>query len=460
MERTENVPTRRGWRNLVAEEGLPYIDTVTPDGTVVSYWREGVCYTFDQTELDVIVNASERLFAMFVEAGRYVIDHDLFGKLGIPDWAVPAITELWKDPGNPEHPARPGWYTPMLYGRFDLCPVLDKTGRVTGAKLFEYNADTPTAMPETAVTQWNWFVGNGWDAKPGTGQFNTLFEGLVAGWAHEIRTLREITGRKVPVVHFAYSCQERSGEDALNCGLMMEAARQAGQELAAAGEPGFEVKSIYMCEIVRTGDVDDNGQPIGDQYFSDPDHTPIDVIFKLFPWEWMLQDEFGPSAAENALLRDGTVWLEPIWKLLWSNKGILPVLWDLFKDRPEAEFLLEAYFEGEEPEGFRGSAVRKPLHGREGANVTILVNNEPLEQGPAKSYAGDDGLDGEYVLQRYCPLPEFTSDSERKPYHPVLGVFTVQDEPVALIIRESLSRITNNLAYAVPHILTDLEEAR
>jgi hypothetical protein len=28
---------------------------------------------------------------MFVEAGSYVIAHDLFGKLGIPDWAVPAI---------------------------------------------------------------------------------------------------------------------------------------------------------------------------------------------------------------------------------------------------------------------------------------------------------------------------------------------------------------------------------
>ncbi|MCL2584539.1 MAG: glutathionylspermidine synthase family protein [Streptosporangiales bacterium] len=211
-----------------------------------------------------------------------------------------------------------------------------------------------------------------------------------------------------------------------------------------------------MCEIVRTGDVDEDDQPVGDQYFSDPDHTPIDVIFKLFPWEWMLQDEFGPSAAGNALLRDGTVWLEPIWKLLWSNKGILPVLWDLFKDRPEAEFLLEAYFEGEEPEGFRG-AVRKPLHGREGANVTILVNNEPLEQGPTKSNAGDDDQDGEFILQRYCPLPEFSSDLEKKEYHPVLGVFTVQAEPVALIIRESLSRITNNLAFAVPHVLTGLE---
>jgi glutathionylspermidine synthase len=129
-----------------------------------------------------------------------------------------------------------------------------------------------------------------------------------------------------------------------------------------------------MCQIVRTGQVDALGQPLGGQYVRDPGHTPIDVMFKLFPWEWMLQDDFGPSAAENMLMLDRTIWLEPIWKMLWSSKRILPILWEVFSGRPEAEFLLEAYFEGEEPEGFRASAVRKPLHGREGSNVTILTD--------------------------------------------------------------------------------------
>ena len=40
-----------------------------------------------------------------------------------------------------------------------------------------------------------------------------------------------------------------------------------------------------------------------------------------------------------------TLWIEPIWKMMWSNKGILPVLWRLFPDHPN---LLPAYFEGEE----------------------------------------------------------------------------------------------------------------
>ena len=455
MQRTEGLPVQPGWREMVIGEGLAYVDTVTPDGTVVSYWREGVSYQFDEAELDVVVPAAQRLFAMFIEAGNYVIAHDLFGKLGIPDWAVPAIRELWKDPDSSTHPAPAGRYTPMLYGRFDLCPVLDDGGRLIGLKLFEYNADTPTSMPETALTQWNWFLRNGWD-QPGNGQFNTLYEGLVEGWKHEVRKLRRITGRTVPVIHFACSSQERSGEDALNCGLMMEAADEAGRQLAAAGEPGFRVKFLYMCEIVRTGPVDDRDRPVGEQYFSDPDHAPIDVIFKLYPWEWMLRDEFGRSAVENMLLPDGTIWLEPLWKMLWSSKGILPVLWEVFKDRPaEAELLLEAYFEGEEPDGFRAGAVRKPLHGREGSNVTILIDGEPVEHGP-KGYSGDSGEDGQFILQRYCPLPEFPSQREGAAYRPILGVFTVQEQPVALIIREGTNRITNNLSYAVPHVLTGL----
>jgi glutathionylspermidine synthase len=101
MRRNEDVPARPGWRELVMREGLAYVDTVTPDDKVVSYWREGVCYMLGQAELDVLLKACERLFAMLVEAGDYIIARDLFHKLGIPDWAVPAIRELWKDPGDP-----------------------------------------------------------------------------------------------------------------------------------------------------------------------------------------------------------------------------------------------------------------------------------------------------------------------------------------------------------------------
>ena len=49
---------------------------------------------------------------------------------------------------------------PSVYGRFDL-----RYGGEWPPKLLEFNADTPTGLVESAVTQWNWhlFTGQGTD---------------------------------------------------------------------------------------------------------------------------------------------------------------------------------------------------------------------------------------------------------------------------------------------------------
>jgi glutathionylspermidine synthase len=180
------------------------------------------------------------------------------------------------------------------------------------------------------------------------------------------------------------------------------------------------------------------------------------VLFKLVPWEWLINDkegqELGPVACNNMLRSDGTIWIEPIWKMLWSNKAILPILWELFKDDPEkSKYLLPAYFEDERPPGLV-DYVRKPILGREGANVVIFKGNEPSEEGEDEGY----GAEGS-VVQTLYPLPGFESSLEGTVWHPVLGVYTVQDDgDVGLIIRESDGLITNNLSYCIPHIVTGI----
>jgi glutathionylspermidine synthase len=454
MERRTDLLVRPGYRDIVIHEGLGYVDTVTPDGCTESYWREGIAYGVDLDEIKTIETATRRLFEMFIQAGDHIIANNLFAKLGIPAWAIPAIVELWKDPDDTDNPARPRWYTPMLYGRFDLAPVLDPYDKLVGVKLLEFNADTPTGLVESAVTQWNYALAAGLIGE-NSGQWNTLFESLVAGWVFEIRKFRNITGRRVDTVHFAYSCKEETGEDALNVGLMMEAARKASERLLHDGEEGFKVASLYMCQIFRAGSANEHDHPVGDQYFSDPDHEPIEVLFKLYPWEWIFQTEFGPSAVENMLMLDGTVWLEPIWKALWSNKGILAVLWDLFKDTDDAGLLLEAYFEGEEPPGFRDNCARKPLHGREGGSLQLIVNGNVIETGPA-SYDADSGPEGTFVQQALMPLPDFPGETPDETWHPVLGVWMVEDEPVCLALRESAGLITNNQSFFAPHFVTGI----
>ena len=99
----------------------------------------------------------------------------------------------------------------------------------------------------------------------------------------------------------------------------------------------------------------------------DQDDYVISALFKLYPWEWLAIEDFGdrilPRMAE-------TLWFEPVWKMMWSNKAVLSVLWEMFPGHPN---LLEAYFEGDPAaSALGGRYVRKPLFSREGANIEIV----------------------------------------------------------------------------------------
>ena len=50
-----------------------------------------------------------------------------------------------------------------------------------------------------------------------------------------------------------------------------------------------------------------------------------------------LYDEFG-----NYILNETAHFFEPPWKMVLSNKGILPILWEMYPNHPN---LLPSYFE-------------------------------------------------------------------------------------------------------------------
>ena len=59
-----------------------------------------------------------------------------------------------------------------------------------------------------------------------------------------------------------------------------------------------------------------------------PAGTQINSIFKLYPWETMLARRVRPPTPCDTY--KDMRWIEPIWKMLLSNKGILPILWELY----------------------------------------------------------------------------------------------------------------------------------
>jgi glutathionylspermidine synthase len=379
--RRVSITPRSDWQAKVAKDGLTC--HTLPDGS--PYWDESAYWEFTSAEIDRLEAATAEIQALALAAGDHILAHDRFAEMHIPPEAVAAIRSTWS--------AEP----PALYGRLDLA----YDGRQI--KLLEYNADTPTALVEAAVTQWYWLE----DCFPEADQFNSLHEKLVAKW----KDLRPYVHSPV---HFGYDGSE---EDLMTVTYLRDTAQQAGLSTIA----------IPMHEI---------GWEDAHSRFIDLERKPIQTLFKLYPWEWLLGEQFGPHALATigAGQKDPVQWIEPIWKMMWSNKALLAILWEL---NPNHELLLPAYLDG--PRNLK-DYVGKPLFGREGKGVTVYRNWEP-EPGteiPAEA--------GPCVYQKLASLAEVDGSTA------VLGSWLVDGEPCGMGIRESTGLVTNNTSRFVPHL--------
>jgi glutathionylspermidine synthase len=188
-----------------------------------------------------------------------------------------------------------------------------------------------------------------------------------------------------------------------------------------AEQAGLRTSGLLMKEI---------GWQNASRRFVDLRNEQMRSIFKLYPWEWMVHEEFGKYALATA----GDVqWMEPIWKMVLSNKGILAILWEMFPGHPN---LAEAYLDG--PRHMQ-QYVRKPKMSREGANLLLVDGDRRLETG------GDYGEEG-YVWQAAAPLPDFGGK------RPVIGSWVIDGESAGMGIRESDGPVTTNTSRFVPHL--------
>ncbi|WP_432002120.1 glutathionylspermidine synthase family protein [Streptomyces sioyaensis] len=395
MER-HTIEPRPGWQQTVEAQGLIYPLTRYPDDSLRPYWDESAYYAFTLPEVEALEEVVEELHGMCLAAAAHIVEHDRFADLGIDDPRLAGlVAESWRRRAE----------LPSLYGRFDL--HYDGTGP---AKMLEYNADTPTSLVEAASPQWFWME----ERFPGADQWNSLHERLVAAWKRQAPLLPP----GAPL-HFAHSAGDELGEDLMTVAYLEETAQQAGLETVA-----IPVEDIGWDRL--------SGR------FVDQRLRFVRACFKLYPWEWLADDDFGPyvlDTLDNGGGTGSTLWIEPAWKMLLSNKALLAVLWELFPDHPN---LLPAYLDGpRELARTRGYAA-KPLLGREGAGVTLHEPGAaPLPR----------GADDPCCYQELAPLPDF--DGNRV----VLGAWVVEDEAAGLGIRESAGPVTDEYARFVPHVI-------
>ncbi len=370
-----------GWEWILGEDTLPYV--------------ENALVKVSEQEAERYFEATNELYEMFTEAAQYIIDHDLYEDLGIPAALVPAIRYSWENDKS--------WH---LYGRFDLAGGLD--GKPI--KLIEFNADTATCIPETALVQWAALKANGLDEES---QFNTLYETLVSSFEE----IKEANSDKEPAILF--TSMEGFPEDYSNVQVLMEAAKEAGFEVAHEYITGVEFSPTEGIFIQN----------------ADSTFTRYDFWFKLIPWEFMAWDEPELLKILTELVISGkTMVMNPAYTMLFQSKGILKILSDLFPNHP---LLLETSFEPLKNK----AQVQKVVLGREGANVKIM-----REGGSVENFTT-----GEYDRQKmvYQQYVEFLKDDRGNHYQ--AGVF-VSGEACGLGFRKG-GQIIDNKAQFCGHVV-------
>ncbi len=336
------------------------------------YWNETACYYFRQNEIDALKIASLEIEKCCLEVVDYVVRHSCYQRLHITEHAWPLIASSWEKQDK------------TIFGRFDF-----SYNGAEPPKLLEYNADSPLCLLEAGLVQDQWLR----NVQPHANQCNAVHDRLVNMW-------KKLGFKKI---HLA--CLEMYQEGWFLLPYLAKTIEEAG----------FDSKIIEINKVLWN-----------DKHFLDQDNEIINTLFKIYPWEWMLYEAY------DRIIQTGIDVIEPAWKMILSNKGLLVLLWELFPDHPN---LLPAYFEADRLNSYY---VKKPVFGREGENISLTYEGGVIT---SEGQYGDD----QFVYQQTHLLPNFDGN------YPVIGSWMIGGEPSGIIVSEDQSPITNGLSPAVPH---------
>ena len=381
------VVQRPGLKETAREHGYEF-----RLGDGVPYWDETAYYQFTLSQIEGdLEKPAEEIEAMCSQLlDQSLSDETVYQRLSIPEAYWDYVADSWR---NREKD---------LLGRLDFS--YDGAG---DAKLLEYNADTPTTLYESAVFQWVWLE-------------EAMATGLIPQSCDQSAQIHEYLVE-------AFRGMGIEGLLHLACLRDIEDDRETVRYIEeCAQEAGLETQFLPMKDI----GIDAAGR------FTDLEDRVTTTLFKLYPWEWIMEEEFG-----RYLVSSGVHFLEPPWKAVLSNKGLLPLLWERFEGHPN---LLPAYFDGDaRAEALSASYVRKPLLSRQGSNIEIVRDRLALSLSDG-SY-GEEG----HIVQALHQLPEFDGK------FPLVGCWIVAGRPAGLSIRESQTLVTDGDANFVPHIILD-----
>jgi glutathionylspermidine synthase len=382
---------RADWRAFAEEVGFGF-HTINEE----PYWTESAYYQFSLQQIEEdLERPTEELHEMVLDmVGDITRSEEMLTQLNIPRDYWSYVWNSWND--RESH----------LYGRMDF-----SYHGTAPAKLLELNYDTPTSLFETGFFQWVWLE-------------QQIQAGVLPAEADQFNSLQdklEQAFRELFLPNpFYFASVKDSAEDRGTVQYLMDLAIQSG------------IDARYLA-VEDLGEID--GQLV------DLENYPIEGLFKLYPWEFMLKEEFA-----RVLYTSRTKILEPGWKMLLSNKGILPLLWQRHPNHPN---LLPAFFEDAANAPLSAGWVRKPLFSREGANIQLV-------DGIGQKFEVDGPYgEGRFIRQEFSPLAKFDDEGAGRQAYTLVGSWVVGDCAAGIGIREDSTLITKDSSRFVPHIILD-----
>ncbi len=294
-----------------------------------------------------------------------------------------------------------------LIGRFDFAGGLEGLP----LKLLEYNADTPTMVPESSIIQEAFHSGD---------QFNSLYRLLEVAF----NRLSIFEGNRHKSL---LATSLRFEEDASNAGLILNAAAMEGFEVAYADLPDIEfAPNEGMFADIGNGE-----------------SAKFDFLYKMVPWEFICFEEPGLlDVLHNLITNDLLYVLNPPYSIVYQSKIFLDYVSKLHRK----SYLLRSSLNAKDFRGYKH--VEKGSFGRLGENITIFD-----ERGDSiEKTDGDFG----HFKKVYQEFAELYKDEYGEYYQ--LGMFNVNGHAAAISFRRGEKLIIDDDCQFIPHFKTTIDE--